>query len=531
MLEHCQARAAVTKQGKHRVTRTLRNNRSNPLRGFFAAAIAAICLLAHDAPTSQAGWLSKLAREAGDAGGTAGRVGLSSLDNAAGLIKKLPEKPGALALAAHATPEGHWKFVNRDGEVFTAATPEEMERVIPSLAPDVAASGRQPDLSLYLSEASVFDKTPRLDDLPGAARLHIVVGRDSFRLRSAERSGQKVLQASVRPNVVVPLTNRADFDEAIWQLGRRLNRADIRVLALEPGGPEALMSAPRFQKGTGAALVDRVDPDRLAGALSGIPGQTVLLTGRVDDRILHFAPASGGARSLSLKDLKVAAAANDVNLVVLQSAAPRQPGGRNWLWQTVEVEGLKDAVKRATFADFLNALASTRAQMSVTATPQSAGRVVIEAIPTGTSALPLGDVIGPWFTDAISSVTGNVVTSAITADVNSRSRQSELDMRLIPGLPSWIQFLYLGAMVIGLMGLGVARSWWAYVWKPEVRQDYTNALGFHAARVVKFLVFMLVFLPVVGIPAFVAGIAMQAYAILTAPFRFVGWLFSRARAS
>lgn len=508
----------------------VRQSSKVPFAVVLAVVFAVIASLTVGGDVAQANWFTKLVQEAGEAGGKAGRLGIGGLDNAAAVIRKLPNKSEALALAAHATPEGHWKFVNRDGDVFTAATPDEMGRVIPSLAPDALLTGRKPELSLYLSETTVFEHSARLGELPSGARLHIVVGKDHFRIRTVERAGKSVIQADVRPNVVVPLTTRFEFDEAIWQLGRRLNRADIRVVSLEPGGPEALMAAPRFNKSGGTAMVDNVDPDRFVSALQSVRGQTVLVSGRVEGGVLHFAPSSGPARTMQLKELTEAAAANDVNLIVLQSAGARQPGGRNWLWQTVEVDGLKDAMKRATFADFLNALGASRGQMSVAVTPQSKSRVLVQIEPSGTSAVPMGDLVGEFLTEAVSSVTGNVVTSSINAHVNSGHRQRELDSRIIPGVPGWAHLFYFGGIIAGLMGLGVAREWWTYVWKKETRGDYTNAAGYYAARVVKFLIFVLIFLPIVGLPAFIVGVFWQFFAIVSAPFRFAKWLFTRKQA-
>ena len=71
-----------------------------------------------------------------------------------------------------------------------------------------------------------------------------------------------------------------------------------------------------------------------------VRGQTVLVTGRVDGQLLYVKPSSGPEKSLLVRDLLKAAEDADVNLVVLHSAStPRQPGGRNWLWQKVEVQG------------------------------------------------------------------------------------------------------------------------------------------------------------------------------------------------
>src|SRR4029079_18048251 len=96
---------------------------------------------------------------------------------------------------------------------------------------------------------------------------------------------------------------------------------------------------------------------------------TVLVTGRVDGRLLYVQPSSGAERSILLPDLFKAAEEADVNLVGLRAAStPRQPGGRNWLWQKVEVKGLEQAMQHARFADFLNALGGPNNRLLVSAT-------------------------------------------------------------------------------------------------------------------------------------------------------------------
>ena len=132
----------------------------------------------------------------------------------------------------------------------------------------------------------------------------------------------------------------------MWQLARPLNKANVRVLALEPGGPPRLASTPRIDPATKRAMVDAIDPASLPAALGSVRGQTVLVTGRVDGRLLYVQPSSGPERSMLLPDLFKAAEEADVNLIVLRTAStPRQPGGRNWLWQKVEVRGLEQAMQ------------------------------------------------------------------------------------------------------------------------------------------------------------------------------------------
>jgi hypothetical protein len=490
----------------------------------------AALLLAVAAPVAQANWLTRLVREAGDAGTDAAtrvaRYGVAGLDRAAAHVKALPSAGKVSVLAAHATPEGHWKFVNRDGEVFTAGTPEELARAVPTLLPDAP---RDAKLALYLTEDTVFGERALLKDLPEGASLHVVVGRDSYPLVRATGSGGALL-AEVRPHLRVTLEEAALFDEAVAQLERPLSRASIRTLALEPGGPAQLSSSPRLEAGTRAALVDRIDPAELAGALRSVRGQTVLVTGRVEDNLLHFRPSSGAEQSVKLSDMTRAAADADVNLVILHAEAPRQPGGRNWFWQRIAVGGLDDALKRATLGDFLDALGDAREEFRVSMQREASGRVAIRALPAAAESEPITGVVGDLWTSAVSSVTGNVVTTAVEVHARDEERQKELDQRIIPHIPSWYQFAYLVGLAAGVLGWPVASEWFARVWPQEQRAEYRNSVGYRAAQGVRLLAYFLLFLPIVGIPAFIVSLLQQLWALVTFPVRVVRWLSARARA-
>ena len=489
------------------------------------AAVAVCLTVLVSSPEVRANWFSKIVREAGEAGGTAGaRLGLGALDNAALHIRSIPKGAvDGLALAAHATPEGHWKFVNRPGDVYTAGTPDEMGRVVAALAPDLASN--KPKLALYLSEDTVFNARAALKELPPDAALHVVVGKASYPLLRKALGGGERLFAEVRPNVALALDERRAVDEAFFQLSRLIEKARIRVLALSPGGPDSLKSVPRYDPATKSALVDEIDPISLGQALGSLRGQTAVVAGRVEAGQLKFKSSGGAEGQIPLAELESAAARADVNLVVLSSSLSSQPGGRNWLWQRVAVDGLDDALKRTTYVDFLYALSSRRGPLLVEAQAASNGRAVMRAVPlTSEASVPLSSALGEFMADVASHVTGNVVTNAIELSTRSEERQRELDARFIPGIPSLVQIGYLACLVAGIAGLPFSRAWWSRIWPVELRSEYAGAMGFWAARVVRMAVFVMVFLPLVGVPAFLASAAAQLWTILAAPWRFVRWL-------
>jgi hypothetical protein len=499
-----------------------------PRRAQVCALILALALTsAMLAGTADANWLTRLGRgaaEVGEAGTAASKLGLGAAQHAAEYVARLPKAAKGPALAAHATPEGHWKFINREGDVFTAASPDELARVGTALAPEAATDGK---LALYLSEDTVFAERALLKDLPPDAELHVVAGNDGFRLRRGP-DGADSLAAEVRPNITVALNDRKLFDETVFQLGRPLNRSNIRVLALEPGGPQRLSSVPRFDPATKAALVDQIDPASLGEALRKLSGQTVLVTGRVEGDTLAFVAATGGAeQKVFLREISAAAEASDVNLVVVQASGPRQPGGRNWLWQKVGVAGLDEAMKRATFADFLSALGGTGTELAVTAAEAGQGRVVMRAVPVTESAIPLSSTVTDW----MGELSGQLVVKAVEVQARDMEREKELDARIVPGIPSALQFVILGSFVLGLLTWGVPRRWWARVWPPEARDSYAGSAGYVAAWLARELAFFAVFLPLVGFPAFLWSICLGLWNVMTMPLRFISWLRSRFAAA
>ena len=496
----------------------------------------AALLLAASGPVAQANWLSRLGRLGAEVGEVApgagklgaGKIGVVELERAATHIRSLPVGAKGAVLAAHATPEGHWKFVNRDGDVFTAGTPEELQRVVPTLLPEATPGG---SLGIYLSEDTLFADRALLKELPPGAKLYVVAGADSCPLvaRGGEL-GTGALYAAVRPNLLVELRDRSLLAEAIAQLERPLSRSSIRTLALEPGGPGTLSSYPRLDAETKAALVDAIDPPSLARALSSVRGQTVLVTGRVEDNLLHFRPSSGTEQSIKLTELTRAASDNDVNLVILHAEAPRQPGGRNWFWQRIAVGGLDDALKRATFGDFLDALGRRARRVSRQHAARAERTRRHPCRPArrrrGADHRRRRRLVDECRIECHRQCRDD----AVEVHARDEERQKELDRRLIPYVPSWYQFFYLAGLIAGVLGWPVASAWFARVWPPEDRAEYGTAVGYRAAQAVRLLAYLLVFLPLAGMPALVVSFVQQLWALAMLPVRAARWLSARARA-
>jgi len=127
----------------------------------------------------------------------------------------------------------------------------------------------------------------------------------------------------------------------------------------------------------------------------------------------------------------------------------------------------------------------------------------------------------------VTELTGRVVTAGLDKDLTSSERQKELETRLIPGVPSHYQFAYLGLLAIGVIGWPVARLWWGLLWPPQRRDGYRSVIRFYSTRVARFIIFLLLFLPVVAVPGALVTLALQLWAIVTWPFRMLRALFRR----
>jgi hypothetical protein len=491
------------------------------------AWLSALVLLA-SAPSAQAAsftdWVSKLTASAERKAPLKPFRG--SFDNAVEHVKAMPASGGTV-LAAEATREGHWRFVNRSGETFTAGTPEELKRAASVLFPGTKADAK---LTLYVTEDTIFLYRAALNELPKGTELYVVVGRESYRI--LRRGDGDRLLAEVRPSLVVEMADRKLFEEAVWQLARPLNRAGMRVVALEAGGPPWIASSPRLDPATKRALTDVIDPASFAAALGSVRGQTVVITGRIDRELLVVKPSSGPERSLLLRDLFQAAEEADVNLLLLQSSSPRQPGGRNWLWQKVHVRGLDEGLDRAHVADVLNALAGPGRRLAVAATPMGGRRTVLDMAPApDLPSAPTSSPIGDAFAGIVADLTGKVVATSMRASLRSAERQQELDQRLLPGIPSGFQLGYVLLVMLGLLGVPVSRAWWRAIWPPENAQEYASRSGFWAARVVRSLAFLLLFLPLTAPVSAPYSLARQIYDAVTAPVRWWRWLTGRRTAA
>lgn len=400
---------------------------------------------------------------------------------------------GRAVLAGHADPHGNWTFANAKGERFSAATPDEMKRVAGVLAPG-AEPAKAP---IYvLTPDTVFADAGAWRSLPATADLRIASSGAVYRLLKTIAGG---LQVEVRPALAIAAKDRTGFDAALWYFNRPFEKARMRIVAMEGGGPRVLSSTPRIDPATKEALIDPIEPAALVDAIKGLKGQTAVLSGRTEGEFLVGFDSRGRAQRVALGPLFDAAIAADTGVIVLGQTNPAQMGGRNWAYQKIEARGLADAASRATFGDFFEALAAGERFI---ATPRTAadGRIVIDVARSGLGApTEIGSRVGRVLKDLASQAMGKVPVVGMTVVLPPLARQQSLDGRWFGALPrSWV-WIYAGLFVLGLIGWPVADRWFSRVWPQEQAGEYHNAFGYAAARAIRTTLLALVYAPAVAV--------------------------------
>ena len=310
----------------------------------------------------------------------------------------------------------------------------------------------------------------------------------------------------VHSKIDVKITDAATLQEAVAQLGRPIKTGTFRVIALQPGAPVSLPAV--LARNKTAASVESLDPLRLTEAIGLLRGQTVLITGRLEGKLL-FVQGAGGDRGVIVADVINAAHHRDVNLILVETLSGRQPGERNWLWQRAEIRGVEGLPSGSTMGRLLESLIGEDRVLTIVPLSTSATRVFLEAGVSGDpqSNAGLGGRLARVATDVSNTVTGKIEPVTIRLYLVSQNRQRELDWRLIPWLPSWIAFGYLLLIGIGAAGVRPAWRWWSTIWPPESQADYHGTVGLHLAQAVRLLIFIFAFMPFAALLAAPASLA------------------------
>lgn len=428
-------------------------------------------------------------------------TGLSAqqdIDSALAVVRRLPETERSRVLLGHLIAEGHWRLLNAKGEVVTASSREEVKRAIATLLPEADVAGGRGGVAIFLLDETAVSAGAALAELPREVSLFVIVSNSAYPIERQATTGN--LLARSNASLLVELKDLAALRETFWQLGRPLSGAGLRLIALEPGA-DANVVNPRKPN---AGDIEVVDPANLTRTLAALHGETAVLTGRIEGGTFWYQPRNGPRRALALQDLESMALTADANVIILETRSAKQPGTRNWLFLSRGVKGLppaSPATQEASTGDLLAAFAAVQSSFVVRVAENAGGRFALTAMPASVIDAKPGEErrsFTSYWQGAVSVFTGDMVVEKVWMTAKSRSRQGELDVRIVPGLPSWLQIGYAALLACGFLGLPVAWRWYGRLWPAEDRSEYSSRIGYVAAEAFRRILFAGLFLPVSG---------------------------------
>jgi hypothetical protein len=90
---------------------------------------------------------------------------------------------------------------------------------------------------------------------------------------------------------------------------------------------------------------------------------------------------------------------------------------------------------------------------------------------------------------------------------------------------SLVQYGYLAALLLGVIGIPYARVWFRKLWPPERRDDFKGVAGLALAKAVRGAAFVFVFVPLVAFASAPLSLLRSAWDQLTGLALIVSWPF------
>ncbi|MDA9009431.1 hypothetical protein N9K16_05680 [Alphaproteobacteria bacterium] len=481
---------------------------------YFLALFISISVLTNS-PQAEAGLfssLTKVASKAGKAGKVAG-AGKGILS--AGGLSKLKTVGAAAVLLEVAPGGGGLRYVDELGKAIKFGDAPSVSKLadefnIPKGKPvevfadiDTIATGH-PDVLNIAKSDSLF-----------------LVGKNNTKLPvSVSRNNKLVVEFA--DGVKVAASDAKLFQEAAVHLNRAPNLANVRQIALSNDAKITDLPQVAFRQ-DGLPVVGGMSPDGIETAFSIIKGQSALLSGKIEDGFLIYKTGLTKTGRVSLDRLKKAASDANVDLTIIDSGSTRQAK----IGSASKISA--KLAKARTNADVYSTLTPKGQELVINASQDIRGRVQIAAI-----------AIRPNKADELASTVAEESTS-LAADVadyalmraavhgaraihvysNDEDRTVELANRFIPGIPSWIQYLAIANLALGLFSSISGWRFWRRVW-PTPQSWLLKIL-----RAILYVVpYLLLFGTIQMGVSYVWGIMKLVFAIIYWPIRLIGKIMS-----
>ena len=381
--------------------------------------------------------------------------------------------------------DGQWAVTQADGtvahidEFFSQSTKASSK---PALV--IRASDLPDDMSQFFS-------LPH--DLP------VFIQGKKGRLFEFQRKNPPAL---IYNNVLLRVNNIHEIRDGLWMLQRPSMTKAVHFFRLDEKAPSLIAD------NASNLSVNSVAADGLLSAMKAIKNQTLVLSGRIVDGQL----LGTGKSSVSMEQLRKMADENDIHLFVLDSDKPALV--------LKKVSGsMRKAVKNNliqfdTIGDFFNRLSDSSGTNKLELHASRSGRNQI-AIQWKSDGVETNVNVG-----ALTHMPLHLLLHSSLSHMPDRARSRELEDRIIPGIPSMLQFYVIASVVLGFTALGTSWRLWRKLWLLRARKEYKNLAVFLLLWPLHRLGFLLIFIPMFGLFSFI-------WLLLSSVYKIFDWVLFR----
>ena len=356
------------------------------------------------------------------------------------------------------------------------------------------------------------------DSLPHDWPL-LIQGRKN-RLFELQRGGGAALGYG---NIRLPVSNIDDIRDGLWQLQRPSARGGLRYLRLDNKA-----DAPLAANGTGSNIgVETVGANALLNGMQALKNQTLVISGRiVDGRLLGPGKTADG---VSLQKLHQLAADNDLQLVILESDRPQAVLKR--VAHDMQQARRGVGVLHDSMGDFFNRLVDPANPSPIELRGHRSGEQQMAIQWRAVEAEGVEDA-AKLSVEMVQHLPLHLLLKSTALYGPDEARSRELGDRIVPNVPSWIQFYLIYSAILGVIALQTSWRLWKKVWALRPRREYRYLLLFLLLWPLHKLFFFVLFIPMFGGFSFVWLILWSIYRVFHfLLFRPVRWVYRRIAVS
>ncbi|WP_319531056.1 hypothetical protein [uncultured Cohaesibacter sp.] len=435
-------------------------------RHILVACLAFIAIQSSGNHSVQAGILSSIIRGGEHvASGAAKKIDhlIPSLEEAGRLARHLPGADDAARVALVPAEGGSWRLVGVEGEAHTLSKLDDLAGSLEAHFDDVPKRA-----AIAVREEDFFKLREDLTSRPNGADLHLVRNRAQILPLVVKSDGGKPrLMVVLGPKMLLDPSSVRALDANIDLMRRGLNRSDLKMARFDSQSASAQASA------QAADPIASLAPDALDISLSRYKNKTLVLTGKIEAEAAsnqRWLVVQDGkeARRISLDALEKSADVQRVNLMIVQSSTPRQPG-TGWFNKSGFEKRFADAQSAMTQRDLFEALTPPDAMAVIRSSREGGHRVVLSAnfdTPRSAATSESGGFakLARATGEGLLEVPFRIGVHSIRINAEEPRHTDEVNGRWIPWVSNGDLIAIAIVLVVSLIVSLVTWHWWAGIW-------------------------------------------------------------------